>query len=168
MTLSLIVAMSEGGVIGHHGAVPWHLPDDLKRFKQLTMGHPVIMGRRTFASIRRPLPGRRCIVLSRDPAYRPEGVESAPDLATALARVGEAPEVFVIGGAEAYRDALPRADRLYLTLVHASIPGDVHFPSFDWTVWTLAEEAFHPADPRHAHAFTFRRYERRRRNAYPA
>jgi dihydrofolate reductase len=168
VTLSLIVAMSEGGVIGHHGKVPWHLPDDLRRFKQLTMGHPLIMGRRTLASIGGPLPGRRCIVLSRDRAYRAEGVESAPDLATALARVADAPEVFVIGGAEVYRDALPRADRLYLTLVHAAIPGDVRFPTFDPTAWTLAEETFHPADARHAHAFTFQRYERRHANAHPA
>lgn len=168
MTLSLIVAMSDGGVIGHHGTVPWHLPDDLRRFKQLTMGHPLIMGRRTFASIGRPLPGRRCIVLSRDPAYRAAGVESAPDLSTALARLAEAPEVFVIGGAEVYRDALPRADQLYVTLVHAPIPGDARFPTFDRTAWTLVEEAFHPADARHAHAFTFQRYERRRRTAHSA
>ena len=167
MTLSLIVAMSDGGIIGHHGKIPWHLPDDLQRFKRLTMGHPLIMGRRTFASIGRPLPGRRCIVLSRDPAYRAEGVETAPDLDAALERVREAPEVFVIGGAEVYRAALARADRLYLTLVHAPIPGDVRFPRFDLTAWRLAEEIAHPADARHAHAFTFRRYERRRVDAPP-
>jgi dihydrofolate reductase len=167
VTLSLIVAMSQGGVIGHHGKVPWHLPDDLRRFKQLTMGHPLIMGRRTFASIGRPLPGRRCIVLSRDPAYRAAGVETAPDLETALARVADAAEVFVIGGAEVYRAALPRADRLYLTLVHAPIAGDVRFPTFAPTAWMLAEETFHPADARHAHAFTFRRYERQRSDAQP-
>jgi dihydrofolate reductase len=168
VTLSLIVAMSEGGVIGHHGRVPWHLPDDLRRFKQLTMGHPLIMGRRTFGSIGRPLPGRRCIVLSRDPAYRPDGVETAPDLETALARVADAPEAFVIGGAEVYRGALPRADRLYLTLVHAPIPGDVRFPTFDLAAWTLLAETFHPADARHAHAFTLRHYERRRADTRPA
>jgi dihydrofolate reductase len=168
VTLSLIVAMSEGGVIGHHGRVPWHLPDDLRRFKQLTMGHPLIMGRRTFGSIGRPLPGRRCIVLTRDPAYRPDGVETAPDLAAALARLAGDPEVFVIGGAEVYRDALPRADRLYLTLVHAPIPGDVRFPTLDLGGWRLADETFHPADARHPHAFTFRHYERRRADTQPA
>jgi dihydrofolate reductase len=166
--LSLIVAMSEGGIIGHHGKIPWHLPDDLRRFKQLTMGHPLIMGRRTFASIGHPLPGRRCIVLSRDPAFRAEGVETAPDLDTALARVADAPEAFVSGGAEVYRAALPRADRLYLTLVHAPIPGDVRFPTFDHTAWTLVEETLHPADAHHAHAFSFLRYERHRAVAHSA
>jgi dihydrofolate reductase len=164
----VIVAMSEGGVIGHHGRVPWHLPDDLRRFKQLTTGHPVIMGRRTYASVGRPLPGRRCLVLSRNPGYRPAGVETAPDLETALARVADASDVFVAGGAEVYREALPRADRLYLTVVHAAVPGDVRFPPLDLAGWHLADESFHPADARHAHAFTFRTYERRRASAPPA
>jgi dihydrofolate reductase len=160
--VSLIVAMSENGVIGRDGGLPWHLPDDLKRFKRLTMGHVLIMGRRTFASVGRPLPGRRTIVLSHDPAYRPAGVETAPSLEAAITLARGASEVFVAGGADVYRAALPTADRLYLTLVHTHLAGDAHFPPLDLDAWELDEEVRHPADERHAHAFTFRRYRRRR------
>jgi dihydrofolate reductase len=124
------------------------------------MGHAVVIGRRTYESVGRPLPGRRWIVLSRDPGFRPSGVETAPDLGAALTLAG-AGEVFVAGGSAVYRVALPLADRLYLTVIHAAIAGDTRFPPVDFADWTLLEERSHPADERHAHAFTFRTYQRR-------
>ena len=162
MILSIIVAMDEGGVIGRAGSLPWHLPDDLRRFKATTLGHVLIMGRRTLDSIGRALPGRRSVVLSRDPAFRPpEGVEVAPDLDAALALVADAPQVFVVGGASVYREALPHAHQLFVTLVHARLTGDVRFPPVAWDEWVLVEEERHPADARHPLPFTFRRYARR-------
>jgi dihydrofolate reductase len=160
VTVALIAAVAENGTIGRAGGLPWHLPDDLGWFKQRTMGHAVVIGRRTYESVGRPLPGRRWIVLSRDPAFRPAGVEAAPDLGAALAQAG-AGEVFVAGGAAVYQTALPVADRLYLTVVHADVEGDARFPAVNFDDWTLVDERFHPADERHAHAFTFRTYERR-------
>jgi dihydrofolate reductase len=160
VTVSLIAAVAENGTIGRAGGLPWHLPDDLRWFKQLTMGHAVVIGRRTYESVGRPLPGRRWIVLSRDPGFRPFGAETAPDLGAALTRAG-AGEIFVAGGAAVYRVALPLADRLYLTVVHTDVAGDTRFPPVDFDDWTLVEERSHPADERHAHAFTFRTYERR-------
>lgn len=149
-------------MIGRGNAVPWHLPSDMRHFKQLTTGHAVIMGRRTFESVGRPLPNRRNIVVTRDPTYRAEGIEVSRSLdeALALADRGEG-EAFVAGGAEIYRLALPRADRLYLTVVHAAIPGDTYFPHLDLREWRLDREERHPADERHAHPFTFRFYSRR-------
>lgn len=166
MTLvSLIAAMAENRVIGRDGGLPWHLPDDLRYFQRLTRGHPLIMGRRTFASVGKPLPGRRTIVLSHDSSFRPEGVEVVSDLPAALALVADAPEVFVAGGAEVYRTALPLADRLYLTVVHGRPEGDTRFPEFDSAEWTLIDDESHDADARHAFSFSFRRYERRAPNA---
>jgi dihydrofolate reductase len=160
LTVALVAAVAENGTIGRAGGLPWHLPDDLQWFKQLTMGHAVVIGRRTWESVGRPLPGRRWIVLSRDPSFHPPGVETAPDLATALRRAGEG-LVFVAGGGAVYQAALPVADRLYLTAVHADVAGDTRFPAVNFDDWTLVEERFHPADPRHAHAFTIRTYQRR-------
>lgn len=150
-------------MIGRDGAVPWHLPADLRHFKRLTTGHTVIMGRRTFASVGRPLPNRRNVVVTRDSSYRPDGVVVAPGLAEALALAADELEVFIVGGAELYRLALPRADRMYLTIVHAEVPGDTYFPPFDPDEWRLEREERHTADARHAHPFTFRWYVRRRR-----
>lgn len=153
--------MAENRVIGREAAVPWHLPEDMRQFKRLTTGHPVIMGRRTFDSLGRPLPHRRNVVLTRDPSYAPEGVEVAHGLDEALALVAGEQEVFVAGGADIYRLALPRADRLYLTIVHAAVTGDTRFPDLDLSEWRLDREAFHPADERHEYPFTFRFYSRR-------
>ena len=155
MRISLLLAMSENRVIGRDGGLPWHLSADLKRFKKLTLGHVVIMGRKTFESIGRPLPRRRSIVLSRDPAYAPEGAEAAASLDEALARAADEDEVFVVGGAGVFAEALPRADRLYLTRVHAEVEGDVVFPELDLGAWTLLSEERHEADERHEHAFSF-------------
>jgi len=158
--LSLLVAMSENRVIGKDGALPWHLSADLKRFKRLTMGHTLVMGRRTHESIGQPLPGRRTIVLTRQTVYSPEGVETASNLATALELAAEDSEVFVVGGAEVYADALPEADRIYLTRIHAQFEGDTSFPPLDKSVWRLVESERHPADDGFPHDYSFEIWER--------
>jgi len=164
VTIVIVVAMDETEVIGRKGGLPWHLPDDLKRFKAITMGHVLIMGRRTFESIgRRPLPGRPCIVLTRSPTYEvPAGVTVAPDLAAALRLTADAPRVFVVGGSSVYRAALPRTDEMFVTRVHARVEGDVRFPDVDWSAWRLVDEEPHPADARHAFPFTFQHFARNR------
>lgn len=160
--ISLIAAVAENGVIGVGGGLPWRLPDDLRHFKRLTVDHTVIMGRKTFDEVRQPLANRRNVVISRNPAFRPPGVTVVPSLAEALALGATEDEVFVIGGGEIYRQALPLADRLHLTVVHTAAEGDTTFPDINVHDWVLVEETFHPADARHAHAFTFRTYERLR------
>lgn len=163
--LSIIVAMTEDRVIGRDGDLPWRLPEDLKRFKRLTSGHAVIMGRRTYESIPAALPQRRMIVLTRDAdafaRLHPEApVETVAGLDEALELVVDDDEPFVIGGAAVYALALPRADRMHLTLVHAAVDGDVRFPEFDSEAWRLVDREPHPADDRHPHPFTFMTYER--------
>jgi dihydrofolate reductase len=164
MRVSIIVAVAENGVIGRDGALPWRLSDDLRRFKQLTMGHTVVMGRRTWESIARPLPGRRMIVISRQPGYRVNaaGVDVATSLDEALTRAcasGE-DEAFIIGGAELYREALPRTDRLYYTSVLTNVTGDTYFPPLDWNQWRLLETHEHVADAKNDHAYRFNVFER--------
>ena len=157
--VSLVAALARNRVIGAGNRMPWHLPEDLRRFKRLTMGAPVIMGRKTYESILeqtgRPLPGRRNIVVTRQPGARWDGCEVAGSLDAALAATHAAPEVFVVGGAELYRLALPRADRLYLTLLDAEYPGDTLFPEFDAADWR--ETAREPGA-----GFAFVTYERAR------
>ena len=160
MRLSIIVAMDRSGVIGREGELPWHLPDDLKRFKRITMGKPIIMGRRTHESIGRPLPGRRNIVLSSRTDYAADGCEVQLSVAAAMAAVADAAEAMVIGGAALYAAILPQASRIYLTEVDAALTGDVHFPVFDRMQWTELSREAHAADARHAHAFTFLVLER--------
>jgi dihydrofolate reductase len=133
--ISLIAAVARNGVIGKDGRVPWHLPDELEHFKATTMGHPLVMGRRTFESIGRTLPGRRTIVVTRDPRWHHPGVESAHSFAEALSLAGPADEVFVAGGAEVYAEALPFAHRLVLTEVDAEPEGDTWFPAWDRATW---------------------------------
>jgi dihydrofolate reductase len=153
--------MAENRVIGKDGGLPWRLPDDLKHFKRLTIDHTVIMGRKTFDEIRHPLANRRNVVISRNPAFRPAGVTVVPSLEEALALGATEREVYVIGGGEIYRQALPFADRIYLTVVHAEIEGDTWFPPFERSDgWMLESEERHPADERHAYPFTFRTYRR--------
>lgn len=160
VTLSIVVARDRAGVIGRDGTLPWHLPDDLRRFRDITMGKPIVMGRRTHASIGRALPGRRNIVLTRTADYGAPGCEVFATLDAALAALEAGSEAMIIGGAALYREALPRATRLYLTEVEAEVDGDVHFPAIDAAVWTERSNEFHPADERHAHAFRFRLLER--------
>jgi dihydrofolate reductase len=128
MIISIIAAMAENRVIGRDGAIPWDIPADLQRFRDLTMGHPVVMGRKTFAAIGRPLPGRENIILTRQPGYRAEGCRVAPSLEEALAACTGADEVFICGGEDIYRQALPLADRIYLTVIHRECAGDTFFP----------------------------------------
>lgn len=163
MKLSIFVALSENGVIGVGGGLPWRLPDELQYLKRTTMGHTLLMGRKTYESIGKPLPGRTSIVVSRNRGYQPDPeVIVVPDLASGLdaaAERGET-EVFVFGGESIYAEALPRADRLYLTRVHAEVEGDAHFPPFDPTDWKPIREESHPEDSRHAHAFTYQVFDR--------
>jgi dihydrofolate reductase len=145
--LSLIVAVAENGVIGRDGALPWRLPEDLKWFKARTMGKPIIMGRKTWESFpKRPLPGRTNIIVTRNESYRAEGgvVATSLDLALEIARGEAADEIMVIGGAELYALALPRAKRIYLTEVAVRTEGDTFFPTFDRSAWLARVEAVHP------------------------
>lgn len=133
--LSIIVAMTPERVIGKDNALPWHLPEDLAHFKQTTMGHPVLMGRKTYEAIGRPLPGRQNIVVTRDRGWTAEGVEVAHGLEEAIGRARHDREIFVIGGAQLYAAALPRATKIYLTTVHARVAGDTLFPPLDEQRW---------------------------------
>ena len=147
MILTLIVAMAENSVIGRDGDLPWRLPEDLKHFKRVTLGKPVIMGRKTWDSLyAKPLPGRRNIVITRNPYFQTDGAETASSIKEALARVAEAEEAVVIGGAMLFEDALPAARRFHLTEVHAAIEGDTFFPSFDRTHWREISRDDHPAN----------------------
>ena len=163
MIVSLIVGRARNGVIGRDGALPWRLPADLAQFKRRTMGHHLVMGRRTFESLPGILPGRPHFVLSRDPSFAPEGVRVFANLEDALATAEAAgeDEAFVIGGGAVYREALPRAHRVYLTRVHADIEGDVTFDELDPTSWTEVERNDEDVDARHAHPFSVCVYERR-------
>ncbi|MCF2488259.1 dihydrofolate reductase [Dyadobacter sp. CY347] len=160
MLISIIVAVSENGVIGKDNQLLWRLPDDLKRFKQLTLGHPMIMGRKTFESIGKPLPGRTSIVITSQKDYDVEGVLVAHSLDEALdmARNAEESEAFVIGGGEIYKLAMPLADRLYVTEVETNIDGDTFFAITDPDAWKESERIGHEADERHKWKFAFVNY----------
>lgn len=135
MKISLIVAMASNRVIGLDGQMPWHLSADLKRFRQTTWGSPIVMGRKTFDAIGRPLPGRDNLVISRNRDYRAAGGQVFFDIESALETVSHCPEVFVIGGATLYQALLARADYLYLTLIHREFAGDTWFPALDYAEW---------------------------------
>lgn len=139
MKISLIVAMASNRVIGLNGQMPWHLSADLKRFKRITMGSPVLMGRKTFEAIGKPLPGRNNIIISRDPAYRQPGCLVFNDIDSALEHCSDSSEVFVIGGATLYQALLPRADYLYLTEIDQDFAGDTFFPEIDARQWRELE-----------------------------
>lgn len=164
--VSLIVAAAENGVIGRRGQLPWRLPADLQHFKALTLGHPIVMGRRTFDSIGKALPGRPNLVLTSHPAWpAPAGVLVAHSLPEALALAAAQPggeEICVIGGGEIYRQALPAADVVHLTEVHTTVPdGDAFFPTLSPTEWREETRQRHPADERHAVAYSFVTLRRR-------
>lgn len=135
MSLALIVAMASNRTIGINNTLPWRCPEDLKHFKALTMGHHMIMGRKTFDSIGKPLPGRTTVVISRDSALKIEGCLVAHSVDQAIAMCGDDSEIFVVGGAEIYAQTLPLADTLYITEIQQEVAGDAHFPDFDKTVW---------------------------------
>lgn len=174
--LSLIVAVAENGVIGRENQLPWHLPNDLKHFKALTLGKPVIMGRKTWESIGRPLPGRTNIVVTRSADWRAEGAVVVHSLEAAIEAGREAlefsasgpgvqaetaPELIVMGGGELYRQALPLADRIYLTRVAAAPEGDAWFPELSPVEWSLESDSPHEADERHAFGYCFQTLQRR-------
>jgi dihydrofolate reductase len=158
MTISAIVAMAANRCIGRDNTLPWRLPADLKRFKQLTMGHTLVMGRKTYESIGRPLPGRTTVVVTRQRDYAPEGVRVAHSLEQALALAGGG-EVFIAGGADLYRQALAHVRRLYLTRIGRDYEGDTFFPEVDLSGWRLAAEEHHPATSTEP-PFSFLTYER--------
>jgi dihydrofolate reductase len=161
MTLSLIVAMDEDRVIGHEGGMPWHLPADLKHFKRTTLGKPVIMGRRTYESIGRPLPDRRNIVLSRG-GFEAEGVETAGSLDEALELTKNEEEVMIIGGAGIFEQALPKADRIHLTRIHGHFEGDTRFPPFNHDNWDVIAVEDREADDKNPWPMTFIELHRKR------
>ena len=160
MIVSAVVAVSDNGVIGRDGALPWHLPADLAHFKAKTMGKPVLMGRRTWQSIGRPLPGRRNLVLTRR-ALAIDGVEVVHTLEEALARVAGVEELAVIGGEQLFRELLPRFDVIHLTEVHADVAGDTVMPALDRAVWRESERLERAADERNAYSMSFVTLERR-------
>jgi dihydrofolate reductase len=164
MRISLIVAVAENGIIGRGGALPWRLSDDLRRFKQLTMGHTIIMGRRTWESIGRALPGRRTVVVSRRHDFRVDvdgvGIATSLDKALEIAKTADEDEAFIVGGAELYRKSLERADRLYLTRVCAAVDGDTSFPDIEWNKWQLVGSEDHDASEKNEYAYRFETYDR--------
>ena len=161
MIRSLVVARARNGVIGRDNALPWRLPADLAYFKRVTLGHPVIMGRRTWESIGKPLPGRHNIVVTRNPAYHAEGATVVESLDAAWRAAGDVEEACVIGGTSLFAEALPIADRIHLTEVEADDEGDTWFPSFDRRQWTEREVARQARDERHEYPFRIMVLERR-------
>jgi len=162
--LALIAAVARNGVIGRGNAMPWHLPEDLKHFRETTLGHAVVMGRRTWESLPpkvRPLPGRRNIVLTRQAGWQAQGAEAVPTLDAALALLQGQPRVFVMGGAAVYAAALPRADELWLTEIHADFDGDVHFPPFERSAFVETTRQPQRAAPPNDFGFDFASYRRR-------
>lgn len=164
MIISLVVAASENNVIGKNNQLLWHLPKDMKFFKNTTWGMPVVMGRRTFESMgSKPLSGRTNIVITRKPGWKAEGVSvvNGVDAAAALANELGYKEIFIIGGGEIYLIAFDRANKIYMTRVHAEIEGDTYFPVIEKNDWNLVSNTDNPADDKHAYAFSFQLWERK-------
>ena len=162
MILSLLVAADENNVIGKDNKLPWHLPNDLRYFKNLTWAMPILMGRKTFESIGKPLPGRKSIVITRNPEWNHDGVTvvHSVDAALAAAQKEDVKEIFVIGGAEIFREAFPVARRIYLTRIHHNFDGDVYFQELSPQEWTLVKETHCSPDEKNAFAHTFQVWER--------
>ena len=167
MKLAMIVAMAKNGVIGKNNQLPWHLPNDLKFFKASTMGKPIIMGRKTFESIGRPLPGRTNIVMTRDSGFVQEGVrvvrsaEEALELAKNIAAKADLDEVMIIGGSQLYEQLLSQAERLYITQVHAEVEGDAYFPELDFQLWREESREDHQATDTNPYDYSFVTYSRK-------
>lgn len=158
--LSIVVALTENNVIGNGNELPWRMSDDLKRVKALTMGHHLIMGRKTYESIGRPLPGRTTIIITRQSDFKAEGCIVLSSLKEAIQQAAHDPEAFVFGGGEIFKQALPLADRLYLTRIHTTIHGDTHFPEIDPKEWKLIDQKEFPADEKNQFACSVITYER--------
>jgi len=159
MQISLIAAMDRNRLIGRDNAMPWHLPADLAHFKATTLGKPILMGRKTFDSLGRPLPGRHNIVLTRDPDFHPDGITIVHDIDQAIAAAndgdGHAKELMIIGGATLYNTLLPQASRLYLTLIDTEFQGDTWFPAWNPDEWQQSRSEAHPADAKNPHPYRF-------------
>jgi dihydrofolate reductase len=161
MTVSLIWAMADNRAIGIDNRLPWKLPADMQWFRENTLGKPIVMGRLTFESFgAKPLPGRRNIIVTRNADYQAEGIEVYNSLEAALQAADDAEEVMVIGGMSIYQQALPLADRLYMTLVHAEVEGDAWFPEFDLGEWRQVRRLDHDADDKNPHPYSFLVLER--------
>ena len=165
MRISLVVAMARNRVIGRDNALPWRLAADMAHFKQVTMGHPIVMGRRTYESIGKALPGRKNIVVSRNRDFQAPGCTVVPTLEAAWRAAGDADEVCVIGGTSLFEEALPVADVIHLTEVEADVEGDTYFPSFDRSEWRETDVARHPTDARNLYPTRILRLERRAKRA---
>lgn len=161
MTISIIAAVAKNKVIGKGKNLPWHLPADLKHFKKLTLGKPVIMGQTTFESLPGKLKERKMIVLSNDESFNPAGVKVARSIDRALALAGDAREVMIAGGASVYKQFLPVADKMYLTIIDATPEGDVYFPEYDESKWREVKKESHPANDQNEYSYTFLVMERR-------
>jgi dihydrofolate reductase len=159
--ISIIAALDEEGVIGTEGRLPWHLPEDLRHFRRLTVGKPVVMGRRTWDTLERPLPRRTNIVLTRDPAFSAEGCIVARSPTEAIEAARGAEELMIMGGSQIYSLFLPQADTFYLTRVHAHVGGDTLFPPWSPEEWAESDRVYHPADGRHEYCFSFITLHRR-------
>ena len=155
MLISLIAALTPERIIGKDNVLPWHLPADLKHFKQLTMGKPIVMGRKTFESIGHPLPDRHNIIVTRQQHYNAPGCTVVHSTQAAFGNLQTVPEVFVIGGAEIYRQALPVADQMYLTLIHAHIPGNIYFPIWRAEEWEQVSQICAEADMQNPYPYSF-------------
>lgn len=162
MTISIIAAMGSNRGLGFDNKLPWHLPDDLKRFKTLTTEHAIILGRKTYESIGKPLPNRKNIVVTRNPNYEAPGCIVVPSMEAALREAAGDNEVFVIGGAEIYALGLPHADKMYLTLVDADVPASVFFPKFNEEGWHITKTEAHDKDEKHPYSFVFNVYEKKK------
>jgi len=158
--ISMIVAMADNRAIGKDNQLLWHLPDDFKHFKSVTMAKPVLMGRKTYQSIGKPLPGRRNIVITKDLTFAADGVTVVNSIEAALSAVEQVDEVMVIGGASFYQQMLPLAEKLYVTQVHHSFDADTFFPKIDSERWRVVETVEHAADEKHAYCFTFMTYQK--------
>ncbi|NBL63874.1 dihydrofolate reductase [Flavobacterium sp. NST-5] len=159
--ITMIAAAAENNALGKNNDLLWHLPDDFKRFKQITSGHHIIMGRKTFESFPKPLPNRTSVIITRQKYKAPEGCLVAKNLQEALSLCPKNQEIFIIGGGEIYKLALPFANKIELTRVHESFDADAFFPEFNLQEWQLQESVYHPADEKHQYAFTYETYIRK-------
>lgn len=157
----MIAAAAENNALGKENDLVWHLPDDFKRFKKLTTGHHIIMGRKTFESFPQPLPNRTHIIITRNKDYKAKGAVVVHTLERALEIAKDDPQPFIIGGGEIYKQALPLADKIELTRVHADFEADTFFPEIDEKEWKLVKKEFHTTDEKHKYSFTYLTYERR-------
>jgi len=160
MAISIIVAISQNGVIGREMDLPWHLSADLRRFKALTMGHHIVMGRKTYESIGRLLPGRTTVIITRQSEYQIPGATVVNSIEQALAVAADDHETFIVGGRQIYDLALPRVDTLYITRVHADVEGDTRLDTIDWSVWKCKSSERHSADEKNDHEYSFEIYHR--------